>query len=150
MFPEFEKYAEAENLLSRKLTGILDAKLPRILGQGKTKAIGLDVTPAPIERMQELATLELPKDFTLPDAVLREIQSVKDNLQKEIKDLCSEEGSRRLASQVVRSIQVQPQGMKNNYFYAGKFLLMPDKKRLTWSWSITPHYPIIEKILCLF
>ena len=146
MFEEFSKFAEAEKLLSKKLTGVLDAKIPRILGQGKTKAVGLELPPAPIERKQELISLEQAKDFLLPDNVLREIQSVRESLQRELKELCSEEGARSLASKVIRSLEVQPQGIKNNYFFVGKFLLIPDKKKLTWSWTITPHYPIIEKI----
>lgn len=146
MFPEFEKYAQSENLLTKKLKGNLDAKLPRILGQGKTKAIGLDLPPAPIERKQEFVTLELPQTFNVPNGVLEERKRVREELDKELKQLCSEEGARSLASNVIRSIKVEPQGLKNNYFFAGSFLLIPDKKRATWSWCITPHYPIIEKI----
>lgn len=146
MFPEFEKFAKDKNLLSTKLTGSLDAKVPRILGKGKTKAVGLDIPPAPIERKQEFVSLELPPNFNVPLAVLREQDQVKKDLERELKHLRSEEGSRSLASKVIRSLSLDTQGIKNNYFYAGKFLLIPDKKRASWSWSITPHYPIIEKI----
>ena len=146
MFPEFEKYAAEESLLTKKLAGILDAKLPRILGQGKTKAVGMDLPPAPIERKQEFITLELPPSFKIPTAVREEQYRIREELEKELKQLCSEEGSRSLASNVIRSLSVESQGLKNNYFYAGRFLLIPDKKRASWSWSITPHYPIIEKI----
>lgn len=146
MFPEFEEFAKKENLLAKKLTGILDAKLPRILGQGKTKAVGLDMPPAPIERKQEFVTLELPPIFNVPVAVSEERQRVKEELERELKQVSSEEGARSLASSVIRKIETESQGLKNNYFFAGKFLLIPDKKRASWSWSITPHYPIIEKI----
>lgn len=146
MFPEFEKYAKQENLLSKKLTGSLDAKLPRILGQGKTKAVGLDLLPAPIERKQEFANLEFPPTFKVPQAVIEERSRIKLEVEKELRQLCSEEGARSLASSVIRGIKADPQGLKNNYFYAGTFLLIPDKKRASWSWSITPHYPVIEKI----
>lgn len=146
LFPEFEKFAKDKNLLSTKLTGSLDAKVPRILGKGKTKAVGLDIPPAPIERKQEFVSLELPPNFNVPLAVLREQDQVKKDLERELKHLRSEEGSRSLASKVIRSLSLDTQGIKNNYFYAGKFLLIPDKKRASWSWSITPHYPIIEKI----
>jgi hypothetical protein len=146
VFPEFAKFALAENLSGKKLTGSLDAKLPRILGQGKTKAVGLDLPPAPIERKQEFITLELPPSFKTPVSVREEQARVREEVEKELKQLCSEEGARSLASNVIRSLSVELQGLKNNYFYAGRFLLIPDKKRTSWSWSITPHYPIIDKI----
>lgn len=146
MFPEFEKFAQEENLLAKKLTGNLDAKIPRILGQGKTKAVGMDIPPAMIERKQEYVTLELPASLNAPGSVRTEQLRIKEELEKELKQLCSEEGARSLASRVIQQIHVEPQGLKNNYFYAGRFLLIPDKKRASWSWSITPHYPIIEKI----
>jgi len=146
MFEEFEKFAQSENLLNRKLTGSLDAKIPRILGQGKTKAIGLDLPPAPIERKQEYVSLEMQKNFTLPDSVKQEMQHIREELEMELKKKSSEEGVRSLASQVLENTQVEHKGIKNNYFYAGRLLLIPDKKKLSWSWSITPYYPIIEKI----
>lgn len=146
MFPEFLKYAQLENLLAKKLAGNLDAKLPRILGQGKTRAVGLELPPSPIERKQEFITLELPPPYILPATVIEEKIRVKTELERELKHLCSEEGARSLASNVIRSINTELQGLKNNYFYADKFLLIPDKKRASWSWSITPHYPIIDKI----
>jgi len=146
VFPEFVKFALAENLSGKKLTGSLDAKLPRILGQGKTKAVGLDLPPAPIERKQEFITLELPSSFKTPVAVKEEQARVKVEVEKELRQLCSEEGARSLASNVIRSLSTELKGLKNNYFYADRFLLIPDRKRTSWSWSITPHYPIIEKI----
>ena len=146
MFPEFELFAKKENLLAKKLTGSLAAKLPRILGQGQTKAVGLDMPPSPIERKQEFVTLELPSTFNVPAAVMKEQQRVREDLDRELKLLCSEEGARSLASNVIRNIKAEPQGLKSNYFYAGRFLLIHDNKRASWSWSITPHYPIIDKI----
>jgi len=146
MFPEFEKYAQLENLLAKKLAGHLDAKLPRILGQGRTRAVGLDLPPSSLERKQEFITLELPPPLVLPASVIEEKIRIKEELDLELKHLCSEEGSRSLASKVINNIKAELQGIKNNYFYADKFLLIPDKKRSSWSWSITPHYPIIEKI----
>lgn len=147
MFPEFDKFAKEENLLEMKFSGNLAAQIPRILGQGKTKAVGMDLPPAPIERKQEFVNLELPPSFNVPEAVNEERLRVKTELEKEIKQLCSEEGARSMASNVIRNLKTEPQGgLKNNYFHAGRFLLIPDKKRISWSWSITPHYPIIEKI----
>lgn len=147
MFPEFEKFVKDENLLEKKFAGNLAAQIPRILGQGKTKAVGMDIPPAPIERKQEYVTLELPSSFNVPAAVREEQLRVKEELEKEMKQICSEEGARSMASNVIRNLNTDsPGGLKNNYFHAGRFLLIPDKKRASWSWSITSHYPIIEKI----
>jgi hypothetical protein len=147
LFPEFEKFAKEENLLEIKLAGNLAAQIPRILGQGKTKAIGLDLPTSPIERKQEFVTLDLSPSFNMPAAVREEQLRVKAELDREMKQLCSAEGARSLASNVIRNLNIDPPGnMKNNYFYAGRFLLMPDAQRTSWSWSITPYYPIIEKI----
>lgn len=146
MFPEFEKLVQAEDLLNRKLSGNLSAKLPRILGQGNTKAKGLDAPPSPIERKQELVTLDLPKDWNAPQSVLLEIEGVATDLKLELKSLCSEAGVRKLASNVLNKLDVESKGIKNGYFHAGGFLLIPDQKKSSWSWSITPHYPVIEKV----
>jgi len=147
VFPEFEKFVKDENLLEKKFAGNLAAQIPRILGQGKTKAVGMDIPPAPIERKQEFVNLELPPSFSVPDAVNEERLRVKAELENEMKQICSEEGARSMASNVIRNLKTDPPGgLKNNYFHAGQFLLIPDKKRISWSWSITPHYPIIEKI----
>lgn len=147
MFPAFEKFVKEENILEKKFAGNLAAQIPRILGQGKTKAIGMDLPPSPIERKQEFANLDLPTSFNVPEAVNEERLRVKMELEKELTQLCSQGGARTMASNIMRSINADPPGgMKNNYFHAGRFLLIPDKKRASWSWSITPHYPIIEKI----
>jgi hypothetical protein len=37
-------------------------------------------------------------------------------------------------------------GQKDNQYYAGRLVLLPDNRTLTWAWSITPYYPIISKI----
>ncbi len=58
-FPAFEQFVDRHGLLANP-KGILAAKLPRILGQGQTRAIGLDMPPALIERQQELVSLNLP------------------------------------------------------------------------------------------
>lgn len=146
MFPEFEKFAKSEDLLNRKLSGNLSAKLPRILGQGNTKAKGLDAPPSSIERKQELASLAWPKDWNVPQSVRLEVEGVIRDLKLELKTLCSEAGVRKLASNVLNDLEVGPKGMKNGYFHAGGFLLIHDQKKSSWSWSITPHYPVIDKI----
>ena len=143
-FPAFERFV-SENDLLVKATGSLAAKLPRIVGQGTTRAVGLELPPAPIERKIELVSLEIPGGIKLPESVLREIENVQRELDQELREVTTEEGSRRLCSHVIGGLPIKG-GIKNNYFYAGRFLLVPDKKTLSWAWSITPHYPIISKI----
>lgn len=143
-FPEFERFVVEHNLIE-KAKGNLSAKLPRILGQGTTSAVGLDLPPAPIEQKLELARLEFPSSMIVPERVKAEIKRVREVSEQEMKELSSEEGARRLASRVVGHLP-QPRGIKNNFFYSGRFLLIPDKKRQSWSWSITQHYPVISKI----
>ncbi len=146
LFPEFQRFIESSGLSERKFSGDIDKKLPRILGQGKTNAVGLNLPPAPIERKIDLINLNMPADVVMPENVRTEIESVRDELKQELDRLMSEEGSRRLCSMVLNKIGVAEKGIKNNYFYAERFLLIPDKKRISWSWCITPHYPIIDKI----
>lgn len=144
LFPEFSRFVEAVGLREKKLEGHLAAKIPRILGEGSTRA-DIDARPAPIERRQDYASLVLPDGFQVPAEVHAEIQQVKAELEREMRVLCSEEGARRLASQVVS--QLVPQGgLKNDRFYASGLLLVADKKRETWSWSITEHYPLVRKM----
>lgn len=143
-FPEFEKFVSESNLIS-KATGSLSARLPRVMGQGSTKAIGLNLPPASIERMMELTEIDFPSDVKLPEPVKLEIKSVKKELENKISELTTEEGARKLCSYALSKIS-STKGLKNNYFFAGRFVLIPDKKRISWSWSITPHYPIISKI----
>lgn len=150
LFPEFERYV-TETGLSTKAKGALSANLPRILGQGKTKAIGLELPPATIERKLELINLKLPDNISLPQAVRDEIEMVRVAVEREIKELTSEEGSRRLCSQAIQRIRDtkgENAGIKDNFFFADRLVLVPDRHRQSWSWSITPHYPVIPKIPC--
>jgi len=144
-FPKLEAFIHQNDLLI-KATGSVAAKLPRIVGKGSTKASGLDLPPAPIERKMELVNFEFPKDMSIPNAVIQEIHEVKEELDRELSLLKSEAGGRRLCSRVLERIGINPRGIKNNYFYVGSFILIPDKKRLSYSWGITPHYQIISKI----
>lgn len=148
LFPEFDRFVKDTGLLE-KAKGALAANLPRILGQGQTKAIGLNLPPAPIERKLELINLKLPADMVFPEVVIKEIEGVKALVEKELSELRSEEGIRRLASQAIERISdkgIEFSGMKDNFFYANRLLLIPDRKRQSWSWSMTPHYPVISRI----
>lgn len=144
LFPSFEQFVLDNDLLS-KAKGSLAVKLPRIMGQGKTKAEGLNLPPAPIERRSELISLIRSDEMELPSSVRAEIENIKAGLEKEYARLKSSEGTRDLAIQVLRRLSCEA-GQKDNYYYAGRLVLLPVNKGTTWSWSITPYYPIISKI----
>jgi hypothetical protein len=151
LFPEFEKFVSESGLFAKAKGGALAANLPRILGQGKTKSIGLDLPPAPIERKLEIINLKLPDSVSLPQVVKDEIETVRVAVEREIKELTSEEGSRRLCSQAIQRIRDATgvnAGIKDNFFFADRLVLVPEMRRQSWSWNITPHYPVISKIPC--
>ena len=149
LFPEFELFVKESGLDSYK--GALAASLPRILGGGTTKALGLDLPPAPIERRQELIRLTLPGGITFPSAVADEIAAAKSLVEAELREWKSEEGSRRQCSRALQDIKAAsevPIGIKDNFFFADRLVLVPDRRKESWSWSITAHYPVISKIPC--
>lgn len=145
LFPELERYVERTGLLANA-KGILAARLPRILGQGKTRAEGLDMSPAAIERQQELIALSLPDDASKDPGVQREIEAARKAVDEHADQMRHPENRRRFALQVLRQLEGVSTGNKDNHFFAGHFVLVPDKSGLNWSWSMTPHYPMIPKI----
>lgn len=145
LFPELERYVERTGLLANA-KGILAARLPRILGQGKTRAEGLDMSPAAIERQQELIALSLPDDASKNPGVQREIEAARKAVDEHADQMRHPENRRRFALQVLRQLEGVSTGNKDNHFFAGHFVLVPDKSGLNWSWSMTPHYPMIPKI----
>ena len=144
LFPEMERFIHDHDILS-KVSGNLVVKLNRIIGKGKTKADGLELPPAAIERKMELVSLKLPPDIKVPVAVVSEIEGVRKDLNEELERLKKSEGVRRTASQALRGLSVQS-GFKDNNFFAGRLVLVCKNRGLNWSWSLTPHYPIISKI----
>lgn len=144
LFPEFERFVIEHDLIG-KVRGAQSAKLPRILGQGQTKAVGLDLPPAPIERKMELIKFEIPSDVAPPRSLLDERERVRAEVDAELAVLRKTEGVRRLASTVLRGLAT-PSGVKDNHFFSGRLVLVPDKQGTEWSWSLTPHYPLISKI----
>ncbi|MBU4357009.1 MAG: hypothetical protein KJ822_16980, partial [Proteobacteria bacterium] len=145
LFPAFEGFVVDNDLLAREKGGALLVKLHRIMGQGRTKAVGLDLPPSNIERKIELATLNFPSEWSVPEPVKREIEEVRQQLSEELKALKKSDGLRRLSTQTINRLGVQG-GSKDNYYYAGRLVLVPQKRGETWSWSLTPHYPIVTKI----
>jgi hypothetical protein len=144
-FPAFAKFVESHRLLANP-KGILAARLPRILGQGQTRAEGLDMPPALIERQQELVSLNLP-DTAQPTAdVEREIEGARREVDRHLEHMRHPDNRRRFAMQVLHRLDAVQTGVKDNQFFAGRFVLVGDQGGQNWAWSMTPHYPVISKI----
>jgi len=148
LFPAFEAYAERS--LRGKVSGALSAKLPRVLGQGRTRADGLDLPPAPIERRMTLANLDLPAVFQVPPDVEAEIDEARRDVARELDALKKSDGTKRFAVGVIKRLQetlgASAAGQKDGQYFAGRFVLVSDKSGANWAWSLTKHYPIISKI----
>ena len=145
LFPAFERFVEQQGLLANA-KGILAVRLPRILGQGKTRAEGLDLPPAELERQQELITLSLPKAVIPDPDVLHEIEEAKNAVEAHTKRMRHPENRRRFALQVLNRLEGVRSGSKDNQFYAGRLVLVSDTSGQNWAWSMTPHYPLVGKI----
>jgi hypothetical protein len=128
----------------------LSAKLPRILGQGRTRAEGLDLPPAPIERRLTLAGLDLPSTFHVPPEVETEIREAKREAERELDAMKRPEAAKRFAVGVIKQLQGRlgqdAAGQKDGQYYAGRFVLVSDKAGANWSWGLTKYYPVISKI----
>lgn len=144
LFPIVENYIENESLLN-KLKGH-QAQLYRILGQGSTRAKGLDLPPATIERKFELAAFKPLQDASAPQQVRVEIERVRKELENELSLLKKTDEQKKLSNQVLRGLGLSQSGVKDNRFYAGRLILNCEKSGKSWTWSLTPHYPIIENI----
>jgi len=147
LFPNFVRFVTTTGLLD-KAKGNLAAKIPRILGQGNTRADRLAMPPAIIERKQELATLTFPAGYSAPPEVAEEIDQAKLDVEKLKAELRTDEGIRRFAVGTLQNIQGPPgySGIQDGHYYADRLILGWDKSGMEWSWSITPYYPIIKNI----
>ena len=145
LFPAFERFVNHHQLLANA-KGIMAARLPRILGQGKTRAEGLDLPPALLERQQELITLSIPKEVVPGPDVLKEIEDARKAVDAHAKSMRHPENRRRFALQALNSIEGVKSGSKDNQFYAGRLILVSDASGQNWAWSMTPHYPLVDKI----
>lgn len=145
LFPAFERFVERNGLLTNA-KGFLAARLPRILGQGQTRADGLDMPPAAIERQQELIALSLPTTVTPDSDVEREIAEARRFVDAHAKRMRDPENRRRFALQVLQTLEGVSTGNKDNQFFAGRLVLVADKGGQNWAWSMTAHYPVIAKI----
>lgn len=145
LFPALERFVERTGLLANA-KGILSARLPRILGQGQTRAEGLDMPPATVERQQELLALTLPEAALRDIGVQDEISDARSAVEAHTEHMRHPENRRRFAMQVLHRLEGVPTGSKDNQFFAGRLVLVPDKGGQNWAWSMTPHYPVIGKI----
>lgn len=148
LFPAFEAFADRK--LRGQASGSLSAKLPRILGQGRTRADGLDLPPAPIERRMTLGGLELPVSLGIPNDVMAEIVEARREADRELTAMKRPEVATRFAVGVIKRLQAKlgttAAGQKDGQYFAGQFVLVSDKAGANWAWSLTKHYPIISKI----
>src|SRR5881392_692311 len=125
LFPAFERLVERSPAFSNA-KGMLAARLPRILGQGQTRAEGLKLPPAEIERQQELIALSFPDGVT-PDAeVLKEIEDASRAVEELKARMRNVEHRRRFALEVLHKLKTTQKGVKDNQFYAGRLVLVPD------------------------
>jgi hypothetical protein len=146
LFPELERFVTRTGLLANAKGGILAARLPRILGQGQTRAEGLDMPPAKIERQQELLALALPEEAARDPGVQGEIAEARRAVETHTDHMRHSENRRRFAMQVLHRLENVSTGSKDNHFFAGRLVLVSDKGGQNWAWSMTPHYPVIAKI----
>ncbi len=145
LFPALERFSERTGLLANA-RGALSARLPRILGQGRTRAEGLDLPPAPIERQQELLAVALPDEALRDSGVQTEIEHARQAVDAHAAQMRNSDARRRFAMQALSRLDEMPTGFKDNHYFAGRLVLGYDKEGQEWAWSLTPHYPVISKI----
>src|SRR3954462_9424412 len=104
LFPAFERFVQEAKL--DRARGSLSAKLPRILGQGTTRATGLPDPPAPIERKTELAGLEFPADPPAPKDVLREVDAAREDVETLRAEMKRPDGVRRFITSCLDGLDV--------------------------------------------
>ncbi|MCP1913403.1 hypothetical protein J2R96_005883 [Bradyrhizobium elkanii] len=145
LFPELKDFVERSGMLANA-KGMTAARLPRILGQGQTRASGLEMPPATIERQQELLSLALPDEAAHIPGVQKEIAEARRAVEAHKDYMRHPDNRRRFAMEVLHRLEGVSTGNKDNQFFAGRLILVPDKAGQDWAWSMTPHYPVISKI----
>ena len=145
LFPELERLVRESGLLENA-TGILAVRLPRVLGRGRTAADGLELPPAEIERKREVLTLTLPPDVGNDAGVQREVEAARQSVHEHDGKMRHPENQRRFALEVLHNLAEKKSGINNNQFFSGQLVFVPEKGGKSWSWSMTPHYPVISNI----
>lgn len=145
LFPAFERYVHAQGL-TEKAKGDLAVKLARVLGGGTSRARNLRASPPPVERTELLGSIKLPGE--MPADVQREIDLARETTDERKKDLRREEGKRRFAVSVLRTLEQRgiSIGFRNNYYFAGPVVLRPEKNGWDWAWSLTPRYDLVSRL----
>ena len=143
LFPHFQRFVQASSLDRAK--GSLSAKLPRILGQGTTRATGMPNPPSAIERKAELAGLEFPTEPAAPAEVMAEVRAATADVEALRAELKKPAALRRFIADSTRELGV-PTGSSNGYHFAGRLILRSAKSGFEWSWCVTPHYAIVDRI----
>jgi hypothetical protein len=144
LFPSLQRYVRETGLDRAK--GSLSAKLPRVLGQGTTRATGMDAPPSVFERKLELSRLEFPSDSPPPQEVWAEVRDAERDVKALLAELSTREGLRRFATECLRSVGDVATGISNGHYYADRLVLTDRKRGAEWAWAVTPHYPIIDRL----
>jgi hypothetical protein len=145
VFPEVKRYLVETGLVSNSKRGVAE-RLQRILGLGKTLAAGLDLPPATIERQSELLKFEFPADALKRREIADEIAAARKAVDAHRNEMCNSESQRRFALKVLHGLDVTNKGIKDGFFFAGHFVFAPEPKRMTWTWSISVHHPVVSDI----
>lgn len=153
---EFIALAKRVGLLDKlPRGGNFQTAVPRILGQGKTRAEGLfeNHTPALIESLSEYAKLDLIKlqseiSYPIADedpvwaeqhAAKAQIECLEEQLSK------STEGWERTAREVLYKLGEKTPGRGGRYAL-GDLELAFDTKSMTWRWAYRGAYPLVSKL----
>jgi len=154
---EFIAFAEKVRLLdklSRK--GNLQSVVPRILGNGKTRAEGLfdeKKPPALIERQFEYAKLDLKQllgEINYPAVGINSLRDEQARTQQQIKSLQEQleranDGWERTAREVLSRLGEATPGRGGRYA-SGDIVLSFDKKTFAWAWTYRGAYPLVSKL----
>lgn len=144
LFPDFLAYVRSTRLDERAL-GNLSVAVARIMGQGRTKADGLDAPPSDYERYFELSKIALPPGEVLPAAAAADVERARGFVAATQDRLAREDARRRFANDCVQLLP-EPRGYTNGYFHAGPLILVAKRNGQEWQWCVTPHYPIVSKL----
>ncbi|HNI68953.1 MAG TPA: hypothetical protein PKV55_12985 [Nitrospira sp.] len=154
---EFIAFAEKVRLLDKlPRGGNLQSVVPRILGNGKTRAEGLfdeKKPPALIERQYEYAKLDLNKlfgDINYPALGCDSLRAEQAQTQQQIKSLQEQlerpnDGWERSAREALYKLGEKTPGRGGRYAM-GDIELSFDKKTFSWAWTYRGAYPLVSKL----
>lgn len=147
MFPAFRRMVERVPALKNP-RGAFFKRLPRILGQGRTRARNFDAPPSPWERQLELVNLQLPTGVTYSEDVAAEIDAARAALEEVRASLATLEGRRRFAEAALARIPLpeERKGLKDDTWFAGRLVLLSGGGGLGWSWGLTVRHAVISDL----